>query len=74
MSETATITKQTRRRNVVSVSLTDEQMAQAVVLGLAPEGYVGVAVDAHTAVLRDRMRGATTLLPSAPTGRPDFMT
>lgn len=64
MPDQPTPTKQTRRRNVVSVSLTDEQMAQAVVLGLDPEHYVGAAVDAHTSILRDRMRGSA---PTAPT-------
>lgn len=73
MSDTPTTTKPTRRRNVVSVALTDEQMAQAVVLGLEPEHYVGAAVDAHTSVLRERMRGSAPTVP-VPAGRPDFMT
>lgn len=60
---TATPTKQTRRRNVVSVSLTDEQMAQAVVLGIDPEHYVGAALDAHTKLMRERFRGADVPLP-----------
>lgn len=57
MSDLPTAAKQTRRRNVVSVSLTDEQMAQAIVLGLEPENYVGAAVDAHTKQMRERFRG-----------------
>jgi len=64
MPDTPTTTKPTRRRNVVSVSLTDEQMAQAVVLGLDPEHYVGAAVDAHTAILRQRMRGTAEAQPA----------
>jgi hypothetical protein len=58
MNDPITTTKTTRRRNVVSVSLTDEQMAQAVVLGLEPEHFVGAAVDAHTAQMRARFRAA----------------
>jgi hypothetical protein len=64
MSDLPTTTKQTRRRNVVSVSLTDEQMAQAVVLGLDPEHFVGAAVDAHTAQMRARFRAADIPLPT----------
>lgn len=59
MSDLPTETKQTRRRNVVSVSLTDEQMAQAIVLGLEPENYVGAAVDAHTKQMRERFRAGS---------------
>lgn len=58
MSDPITTTKPTRRKNVVSVALTDEQMAQAVVLGLDPEHFVGAAVDAHTAQMRARFRAA----------------
>ncbi|MBU6247117.1 MAG: hypothetical protein KGN77_05120 [Xanthomonadaceae bacterium] len=45
---------------MVKVALTDEQMAMATVLGLTPENYVGAAVDAHTAILRERVRGLQT--------------
>lgn len=61
MPDQPTPTKQTRRRNVVSVSLTDEQMAQATVLGLDPEHYVGAAVDAHTSQMRQRFRGTAEI-------------
>lgn len=63
MSDQSTPTKQTRRRNVVSVSLTDEQMAMATVLDLYPEQFVGAAVDAHTAIMREKFRGFQTKAP-----------
>lgn len=40
-------TPKRRRRNVVSVALTDQQMALATVLGVEPETLVGMAVEEY---------------------------
>lgn len=62
--EPSTTTKPTRRKNVVSVELTDEQMAQAVVLGLDPDRFVSAAVTAHASCVRRAINDAVVAKPA----------
>ena len=54
-SETQTTTTKTRRKNVVSVQLTDEQVAIATVIHGSPEAFITAAIDQFTVEVRTKL-------------------